>query len=175
MFIDLLRSRRSIREFRDRPVEREMVDSLVEAMLRSPSASNRRPWEFCVVTDRQKLRQLAEVKKSGASFIGAAPLAIVICADPKRSDAWVEDTSIASLIVHLAAADLGLGSCWVQVRLREHDAGQSANDYVVGLLELDADTAVEAIVAIGYPAQKKPGHPESSLLLERVRFYEDDR
>ncbi len=172
MFIDLLRSRRSIREFRDRPVEREMVDSLVEAMLRSPSASNRRPWEFCVVTDRSKLLQLAEAKAIGASFIGTAPLAIVICAHPKRSDVWVEDASIASLIVHLAAADLGLGSCWVQIRLRDHDAGQSANDYVVGVLGLDTDTVVEAIIAVGYPAQEKPGHPESSLLHERVRFYQ---
>jgi nitroreductase len=172
MFIDLLRSRRSVRKFENRPVERGKLDILVESMLRSPSSANRAPWAFIVVTDAQKLLQLSKAKTSGSSFLRDAPLAIVVCADSERSDVWVEDASIASLIVHLAATDLGLGSCWVQIRLREHDREQSAQDYVAEVLGLREGTVVESIVAIGYPAERKPGHPESSLSYDKVSFDE---
>ena len=122
MFIDLLRARRSIRRFQDRPVEQEKIDILIEAMLRSPSSRGLSPWEFVVVTEKETLVRLSQAKSYGSSFLKNAPLAIVVCADPKKCDVWVEDCSIASILLHLAATDLGLGSCWIQIRLREHDA-----------------------------------------------------
>ena len=82
MFIDLLRSRRSIRKFEDRPVELEKVDLLVEAVLRSPSSRGSNPWEFVVVNDPAIINRLSTAKPHGASFLANAPLAIVVCADP---------------------------------------------------------------------------------------------
>ncbi|HBG20640.1 MAG TPA: NAD(P)H-dependent dehydrogenase/reductase [Desulfobulbaceae bacterium] len=170
MFIDLLRSRRSIRQFLEKPVEKEKIDLLVEAVLRSPSSRSLNPWEFSVVTDPEILEQLARAKAHGSSFLKNAPLAIVVCADPKKCDVWVEDCSIAALIAHLAAADLGLGSCWVQIRLRDHDGGLSAEDYVKRVLGLRSELVVEAIIAIGYAREKKAGHAKSSLLYDRVSY-----
>lgn len=170
MFIDLLRSRRSIRRFQDRPVEQEKINILVEAMLRSPSSRGLNPWEFVLVTEKETLVQLSQAKPHGASFLKNAPLAIVVCADPAKCDVWVEDCSIAAILLHLAAADIGLGSCWVQIRLREHDSRQMAQEYVADILELRKGMVVEAIVAIGYPAEHLPGHPRSSLLDEKVSF-----
>ena len=172
--IDLLRSRRSIRQFLDKPVEQEKVELLVEAVLRSPSSRSLNPWEFVVVSDQEVIHRLAKAKPHGSSFMKGAPLAIVICADPKKCDVWIEDCSIAALIAHLAAADLGLGSCWVQIRLRDHDGKTSAEEYVKQLLGLRDELVVEAIIAIGYAKEEKAGHSKSSLLYERVSYKNED-
>jgi nitroreductase len=91
MFIDLLRSRRSIRQFEPRPVEQAKVDLLVEAALRSPSSRGFNPWEFVVVDNPELIDRLSKAKPHGASFLAKAPLAVVVCADPEKSDVWVED------------------------------------------------------------------------------------
>jgi len=170
MFIDLIRSRRSIRKFLDRPVETEKIDSLVEAVLRSPSSRGLNPWFFVVVTNPDMISALSRSKPHGASFLAKAPLAIVVCADPKKSDVWVEDASIAAIYLHLAATDLGLGSCWIQMRKRIHDAGQSSAEYVSGLLGLPEGMDVEAVIAIGYPGEERAPHPKSSLPYDQVSW-----
>ena len=168
--IELLRTRRSIRQFQDKAVEREKVETLVEAMLRSPSSRSLNPWEFVVVSERETIEKLSQAKAHGSKFMKNAQLAIVVCADPEKSDVWVEDTSIAALILHLTAHDLGLGSCWVQIRKREHELGHSSEEHVSDLLGLKEGMVVEAIIAIGYPAEEKPGHDSSTLLYEQVSY-----
>lgn len=168
--ISLLRKRRSIRQFQDKPVEQEKLDTLVEAMLRSPSSRSLNPWQFVVVTERDLIEKLAGAKAHGSKFMKHAPLGIAVCADPEKSDVWVEDTSIAALILHLTATDLELGSCWVQIRLRGHVDGSSSEQYVKDVLGIEEKMVVEAIVAIGYPAEEKQGHDHSSLLFERVSY-----
>ncbi len=170
MLLDLLRTRRSVRQFQDKPVEKEKIDIVVESMLRSPSSRGINPWEFVVVREPQMLKDLSVTKPHGASFIKNAPLAIVVCGDSSKSDVWVEDCSIASLIIHLTATDLGLGSCWVQVRQREHDGKTTSDEYVKKLLGLGENIAVEAIIAIGYAKEEKPGHAASSLLYDKVSY-----
>ncbi len=168
MFIDLLRERRSIRQFQDRPVEQEKVNFLVEAVLRSPSSRGFNPWEFVVVSDRAIIGHLSKTKPHGAAFLANAPLAIAVCADPSKSDVWVEDVSIASLVLHLTATDLGLGSCWIQLRKREHDLTRTAGEYAAEVLGLPANLVVSSIIAIGYPAQQLPPHPKESLHMYKV-------
>lgn len=170
MLLDLLRSRRSVRKYANKPVEQDKLELLLEAMLRSPSSRSLNPWHFVVVREPQTLSDLAMAKPHGASFIKNAPLAIVVCGDAEKSDVWVEDCSIAALIGHLAAADLGLGSCWVQLRKRDHDTATTSDQYVKKLLGLPESLMVEAVIAIGYPAEDKPGHAKSSLLYDRVSF-----
>ncbi len=168
MFLELLRKRRSVRKFEAREVEREKVEVLVEAMLRSPSSRSLNPWEFVVVDDPTTLEALSRAKPHGASFIAQAPLAIAVCADPEKCDVWIEDCSIAALLIHLAAADIGLGSCWVQLRLRPHEGGGSASEYAAGLLGLKEGLEIMAVIAVGYPAEQKEGHRRDALLWERV-------
>jgi len=170
MLIDLLRARRSIRRFTAQSVEREKLDLLLEAALRAPSSKGNNPWEFVVVTDPARLQQLAVAKAHGATFLGGAPLAIVVCADPNKSDVWVEDASIAAALIHLEAADLGLGSCWVQIRLRQREDGSSSQEYMSELLSLPAGMMVLAMVGVGYPEGEKSGHPASSLCSNQISF-----
>ncbi|WP_028583838.1 nitroreductase family protein [Desulfogranum mediterraneum] len=170
MLIKLLRKRRSIRRFSNQAVSRQDLDLLLEAALRSPSSKGINPWEFLVIQEQETIRQLATAKPHGAAFLKNAPLAVVVCADSSKTDVWVEDASIAALILHLAAADLGLGSCWAQIRLREHDAEKSAQEYLSRLLNLPEQIMVEAIIGIGHPVEEKPGHSEESLLQNQVHF-----
>ena len=167
-FLDLIRTRRSIRSFTPAPVEKETVDRLIEAALRAPSSRSLCPWEFIIVDDPDTIAALARAKPHGAGFLAGAPLAIVVAADPARCDVWIEDAAIATTFIHLAAHDLGLGSCWIQVRLRQHETGESAEAHVRGLLGLPEDRRVLSMVAVGHPAATPKGHPADSLHHDKV-------
>jgi len=168
MFIELLRKRRSIRQFADKPVSPEHCDILIEAALRSPSSRGINPWQFVVVKNKSLLAQLSRAKSHGAAFLKNAPLAIAVCADTSKTDVWVEDAAIAAIIIHLAAADLGLGSCWAQMRLRHRDDGTPASDYISGILDLPEQTEVQAVIGIGHPAGEINGHGADTLLYDQV-------
>ena len=168
MFLSLAQSRRSIRKYQNKPVEPEKIDSLVEALLRAPTSRGKNSWDFVVVTDSDLLQKLSSAKPHGASFLRNAALGMVVCANPQISDVWIEDASIASTFIHLAAASLGLGSCWIQIRERMHDDTQTAEAYISEILNLPAHIKVVSIVAIGYPDERKSAHPRESLPYNKV-------
>ncbi len=170
MFLDLISSRRSIRNFTDKPVEQEKINALIETALRSFSSRGFNPWRFIVINDPKLLDRLSNSKVHGSSFLANAPLGIAVCGDTSASDVWVEDASIASAFIHLAAHDIGLGSCWIQIRKREHSPLKSADTYVKEVLKIPDNISVESIIAIGYPDQIKKGHSKDSLQSEKVRF-----
>jgi len=167
-FLELLRQRRSVRAFLPQPLSEPDIAALREAALRAPSSRGINPWHFIFVDDTEIIARLAQSKMHGSAFLGGAPLAIVVCADDTASDVWVEDCSIAAITLHYAAADLGLGSCWAQIRNRPHNEAQSAEDYLQQLLRLPPHLRVEAIIGIGLPAETKSGHPASALMQDRL-------
>jgi nitroreductase len=81
---------------------------------------------------------------------------------------WVEDTAIAMIFMHLAAQDMGLGSCWIQIRQRMHAKDRTAQDYIRELLGIPDHLEVEAMLAVGYPAENKPPHPADRLKPEKI-------
>ena len=167
--IELIRKRRSIRAYTAEPVEEQTVDLLVETLLRAPSSRNINPWEFVVVDDRKLLRSLAGAKQHGSAFLRGAPLGIVVCADERKSDVWVEDCAIASILVQMAAQSLELGSCWVQIRKRPHNGETTAERYVQELLGLPDRIRVESIIGIGHPAEKREPLAADKLQYDKVR------
>lgn len=166
--LDLLRKRRSIRQFTKRAIEPEKIDALIEAAVRTPTSRGNNPWEFIVVSDPEMLERLGKAKAHGSGFVANATLAIVFAADTTKSDVWTEDCSIAAMMVQMAAEDLGLGSCWAQIRLRPHNEQCSAEDYIKELLALPASHAVECVIGIGYAAEEKLGHPAAALPFDQV-------
>jgi nitroreductase len=107
-------------------------------------------------------------KQHGSAFAKNAPLAIVVCADSHTSDVWIEDASIAAIILHLTAQSLGLGSCWIQIRNRMKDENRSSQDYLSKLLRLPDNLKVLAIMAIGYPDEEKSPHGKEELQFDRI-------
>ncbi|WP_027359959.1 nitroreductase family protein [Desulforegula conservatrix] len=170
MFMSLIRERRSIRKYDARPVEQEKIDLIIEAALRSPSSRSLNPWQFIVVTDPETLKKLAKSKEHGSEFIGGAPLGIAVIADPERCDVWIEDCSIASIFIQLAAHSLGLGSCWIQIRKRMRSENQASEAYVKNLLGIPENLVVESLIAIGYPLENKKGHAEKNLQMGKIHW-----
>jgi nitroreductase len=170
MLLPLIENRRSIRKYQEKAVEAETIDLLVEALLRAPTSMGKNSWEFVVVTDPGVLEKLSRAKPHGASFLKYAPLGIVVCGDPQISDVWIENASIASIYIHLAATSLDLGSCWIQIRERPHDDTRSAEAYIAEVLDLPAHLRVLSIISIGYPAESKAPHSKDTLDYGRVFF-----
>lgn len=168
--IELLRARRSIREYTGKPIEPQKLDILKEAVLRAPSSRNIDPWEFVFVDQRELLQKLSTAKPHGAKFLAEAALGIVVCADGDKSDVWIEDCSIASILVQMVAQSIGLGSCWIQIRKRMFDDKTTSEDYIKGVLNMPGHVKVESIVAIGYAAEIREPLPREELKDERIRI-----
>jgi nitroreductase len=168
MFLDLIRQRRSIRKYTNEAIEADKLEVLIEAALRPPSSMGHNPWEFVFVTDPQLLAKMSKAKPHGSSFLADARLGIVVCADPEKSAVWIEDASIATIFIQLAAESLGLGSCWVQIRNRMHNDNKESGTYLSELLGIPSNLKVESVVGIGYPAEEKTPHNREALQDEKV-------
>jgi len=161
--LDILRNRRSIRRYKDREIETEKIELLKEAALRSPSSRSINSWRFLFVTDKAKLEELSRAKESGSSFLKGAGLRVVVCAVQAESDVWVEDCSIAAIILQLTGQSLGLGSCWIQIRKRMHSSNLTSEDYIKRVLDLPENFNVESMIAFGYPDEDKEPVPKEQL------------
>ncbi|MDE7151340.1 MAG: nitroreductase family protein, partial [Candidatus Amulumruptor sp.] len=95
-FHDLITERRSIRRYTDRPIDAEDVRLILEAALMAPTSKSTRSWQFVCVDKPELLQRLADCKPAGALPVKNCPLAIVVTADPAKTDPWIEDASIAA-------------------------------------------------------------------------------
>lgn len=169
-FFELLKNRRSIRKYTEQPVEAENIKAITTAALMSPAGKRLNPWEFIVVEDRNMLQQLSEARPAGSQLLSNAPLGIVVIADRDRSDTWMEDASIAAHNIQLAATDLGLGACWVQMYGREKDEHTSAESYVRGLLNIPENYAVLCIMSIGYKNEDRKAYDLEKLDYSKIHY-----
>ncbi len=170
MLRDLLQQRRSIRSFTDAPVSKEAIDILLQCALLSPSSRSIRPWEFIVVDEPELIRKLSRAKEHGSAFMAGAPAAIVVAGLPEVSDVWIEDSAIAASNLLLAAEDLGLGACWIQIRLRTSADGGSSEEYVRETLNIPASRSVEAVIALGHPNQRMSQCSLDNLEWQKVSY-----
>jgi nitroreductase len=155
--LELMRTRRSIRKFKKDQLPQTTIDNLKEAVLRSPSSRGKGPWQFFFVQDAEVITRLSHCKESGSAFLKNASLAVVVCGNESLSDVWIEDCSIAAMILQLTAASLGLGSCWIQVRNRNHNAQTTSEQYVRSILDVADSLKVLSVIAIGLPDEVKAG------------------
>lgn len=163
--LDLILDRRSIRRFTDQKVDNKIIKLLVEAAMFAPSAVNRQPWHFVVVESREIMDRIMGFHPY-AGMLRTASHGIVICGDEKLQHGdgyWVVDCGAATQNLLLAAHMLGLGTCWVGLHPREERKRSMAE-----LLDLPEHVQPFALVALGYPDEKKPRprrfHPEKVLL-----------
>lgn len=167
---DLLLTRHSIRRYTGQPIDPEHVKLILEAALLAPSSKNARSWQFVVVENPNTMKQLADCKPAYATSLHNAPLAVVVTASPLKSEAYIEDASVAATLMHLQAAALGIGSCWVQVRGRQDAMGESSEQVVREILNIPAEMVVECIMTFGYPDETRRPVDPSKLLWEKVHI-----
>lgn len=169
-FHDLLVNRRSIRHYTSEPISAEDVKLILEAGLLAPTSKSSRSWQFIAVDDRSMLDRLAQCKPMAAVPIERCALAVVVAADPTLSDPWIEDASIAAAYMQLQAADLGLGSCWIQVRGRFTADNIPSEEYVQELLGIPETISVLCIMTFGHKGEERKKVDTSKLLWEKVHI-----
>jgi len=156
-------ARRSVRRYTGQPISAEQITTLLEAGMAAPSASNRQPWHFVVVTERATLNRLADTHPY-AKMLYQAPLCIVVCGDPAISDRyWVQDTSAATQNILLAAAGMGLGGVWLGV----HPTPEREQT-VREVLGLPASITPLCLISLGHPVE--PPAPRTQYQAERVHY-----
>ena len=171
--MDLLKifeKRRSIRQYTEEEITEEQLQKVVAAGLLSPSGRAIRPWELVVVRDKETLKKMSECRVGAAKMLANASAAIVVIADPEKTDVWTEDCSIVMAYMHLMADSLGLGSCWIQGRLREAPDGRSTEDYLREVLGYPEGMRLEAILSLGVPAVHPEGRYVDEALKSKVHY-----
>ena len=169
-FKDLAQLRRSHRKFTDEEIDAEDVRLIMRAALMSPTSKGQRAWQFVVVDDKMDLEKLSDAKDLSGQFIKGAPLAVVVLGDPVQNDCWVEDGAIAAISMQYQAEELGLGSCWVQMRGRGLSDGTTADTVIRGILDIPENLCVLCVVAIGHKADERKPQNEDKLKWENVHI-----
>lgn len=169
-FAELITQRRSIRKFTAEPLDAGQVELILKAGLKSPTSKNAKPWRFIAIEDKELLTQLSLCKKTGAKPIENCALAVIVAVDPLSSSVWIEDGSVASIMMQLQAEDLGLGSCWIQIRDRFTASETSSEEYVKDLLDIPMQLQVVSIIAFGHKDQERSPLDDDSLEWEKVHI-----
>lgn len=160
--MEAIRSRRSIRRFKDSPVEKEMIEELLGAAQMAPSAGNLQARDFIVVTNKITKQKLAKAALD-QSFIDQAPAAIVAVANTERSSRIyrsrgelyaIQDATAGVMNLLLAAHSMGLAACWV---------GAFDEHAISKLLGLPPKTIPVAIIPVGYSDEKTSAPPRMNL------------
>ena len=144
--LEVIASRKSVRDYEARPVPEEMIDTLLHAAMAAPTAKNRQPWEFIVVRKREVLDSLADGLPY-AKMLFKAPLAVVVCASDEQF--WEQDCAAATENLLLAAEALGLGAVWTAAA---DDARAAVVRRVLGVPE---EVKPFCVIPVGFPAEDK--------------------
>ena len=166
--LELMINRRSVRKYSEIPVTDEQIKSITTAALLSPSGHSKYPCEFIVVKDRETLEKLSHCRVGVAKMLNNAPCAIVTIADKDKADTVIEDSSIAMMNMHLMASSLGLGSCWIQLRIRDAEDGRSSEDFVRDLLKIPDNYLCQAILSIGNLDKQPKPHDINKLNFDKI-------
>ena len=168
-FKDLAQMRRSHRKFTEQEVDADDLKLILRAALMSPTSKGQRAWQFVVVDDKLDIEKLSDAKNMGSQFLKGAPIAIVVLGDPLQNDCWVEDGSIA-ISMQYQAEELGLGTCWIQMRGRGLDDGTTADTVIRGVLDIPENLYCLCVLAVGHWADERKPQAEDRLKWENVHL-----
>ena len=168
--LEMLQKRHSIRKYTDADISDQDLQTILQAGLLSASGRAVRPWEFIVVRNKATLQKMSGSRVGAAKMLENANAAIVVIADESKTDVWVEDCSIAMSNMHLAASTLGIGSCWIQGRLRQAPDGRTTEEYLRDILGYPKEYCLEAVLSIGVPAVHPEGRKLSEVPGHKVHF-----
>jgi nitroreductase len=140
-FLEFIKNRRTIRSFQDMQIPDNVIQMILEAGRWTPSASNKQPWEFFVIKDKEILKEISKNAFYGR-HIKRAPLAIAIVGKKKKSpNYYIQDTSLVSMTMMLMAWSLGIGTCWI---------GALDRKKVKEILGLGEDDFLLTVLPMGY-------------------------
>ena len=166
--LEIMKNRRSVRAYTGETVAEETLLKILKAGLLSASGRAVRPWELITVRDKETLKKMAGSREAGAKMLEEADCAVVVLGDEEKTDVWTEDCSTVMANMHLMADSLGIGSCWIQGRLRKASDGRTTEEYLRELLGYPEHLKLEAVLSLGMPKDHPKAHTEEELLLEKI-------
>lgn len=167
--LDVMLKRRSTRKFTNHVIAKSDLDKILTSALLAPTSMNRKPCNFMVVENKNILEELSKAKDHGADLVKNADKAIVVVADTLIADTWIEDSSIAFTYMHLMAAELGIGSCWVQIHLRSKD-GVDSEEIVRNILKIDNHYRIVGLLALGHSDDIPMPHTLDEIDKNKIHF-----
>lgn len=159
--MEALKTRRSVRHFGAGEVPAGLLEELVDCGRLAPSGRNEQPWEFVVVRDRRKLREIAELTDNGR-FIADAAACIAVLSRPAKY--FLEDGSAATTNILLAAHARGLGACWVAGDKKPYA------ERVLEAIGAPADYRLISLIPVGWPAAELPERAPKRPLAEVLHW-----
>ena len=167
--LDLTLKRRSIRNYTDEEIDDEIIQEILNVALSAPSSWGGHPVHFIVVKDKDMIRKIAHCKAMGAAPLTKSNVCIVVMADTSRCELWIEDASVASTYILLAAEQFGIGACWIHIRNR---AGQikTADEEIRDLLNVPSSFRVLNCVALGKKGEFKNEYQKENLSFENIHY-----
>lgn len=166
--LETMQNRRSVRKYTGEVIEEEKLTKVLQAGLLSASGRAIRPWELIVVRNKDVLKKMSQCRVGAARMLECADTAVVVVANEEFTDVWVEDCSIVMANMHLMADSLGLGSCWIQGRLREAPDGRTTEEYLREILGYPENYRLEAILSLGIPESHPAMQQLSSLPMDKI-------
>lgn len=170
-FKELCRQRRSHRKFSPEPDSDEQLKTILSGALMCPTSKGLRKWRFIVTRDPERISGLGGIRPNGSAFISGAAAVVAVLGEPAAQEMWIEDGAIAAVTMQYMAEDIGLGSCWCQVRGREScDEGVTAEEKVKLILGIKDEYSVLCLVGIGHPIDERKPQDENALKWEQVEW-----
>ena len=166
--LDIMKKRRSVRTYTEETIPEEKLTAILQAGLLSASGKAIRPWEFIVVRKKETLNAMSKCRVAGSKMLEGADCAIVVLGHEEKSDVWIEDCSVAMANMHLMADSLGLGSCWIQGRLRQAPGERTTEEYLRELLKFPANFRLEAILSLGMIEKHPDAYELEKLPMEKI-------
>lgn len=169
---ELALKRRSIRKFKNESLSVDVIDKIMNIALTAPSSWGAHPVHFIVVKNKEKIKQIARCKAMGATPLLTASVCIVVMVDTSNCELWIEDASVASTYILLAAEHYGVGACWIHIRNREGQH-KSADEEIRNLLNVPDKYRVLNVVALGLKDENKKAHTEEEFSQNNIHkeFY----
>ena len=168
--LDLMLKRRSVRKYTEDEIPNEKMNRILQAGLLAPTSRNLKPCNFLIIENKDVLKKISESKAHGAAFLKDANKAIAVIGNSMVADTWIEDSSIALAFMHLMATEQDVGSCWIQIRLRESKDGESTEELVRDLLGLDDYFGIVGILALGIEDGHMPAYSLDDIDKEKIHY-----
>ncbi len=160
-------TRRSVRDFLDKPIEAQKVEQLLRAAMQAPSAKHQAPWEFIVVQDKDRLKELA-LYNPYATSLNKATLSIIVLGNSDRFTApekWQQDLGASTQNILLEVVEQGLGAVWLGV-----EGNKDRSEYIKKMFNLGDNLLPYAVLAIGYPTSENANFFRDEFDSSRIHY-----
>ena len=154
-FLEMIKDRRSIRSYTDKPIPKEILEEIIDAGRLAPSARNIQAWDFIVVTEKETLNKIGELPTHG-SFIKNAGACVIVCGN-KNHNRFIEDCSAAAENIILASKSFGIGSCWVA------GIGKDYCEPIKEILGIPEEMVIVCLLPLGYFEKNPEPHDKKGL------------